>query len=203
MITFYGVCLSVHLCVTSSHFSGSHTLLSKLPQETNVPSRAFMAGAASQAGDADSSRAPGLTSGCRGPWMSTVVLYCWCHSDSASVLLYFTLDTPVTLHLSFCLLLVLAIMRICFSNFISIGSSMIVRTSVYWLIITVNNIPGIFAIARSCAYMVHHGQVGIFHMAEVYVHKAQSILTVFSERLAADWDSNGQSIPSDRAITSA
>ena len=26
---------------------------------------------------------------CRGPWMSTVVL-CWCHSDSASVLLYFT-----------------------------------------------------------------------------------------------------------------
>ena len=28
---------------------------------------------------------------CRDPWMSTVVLYCWCHSDSASVLLYFTL----------------------------------------------------------------------------------------------------------------
>ena len=27
---------------------------------------------------------------CRGPWMSAVVLYCWCHSDSASVLLYFT-----------------------------------------------------------------------------------------------------------------
>ena len=27
---------------------------------------------------------------CSGPWMSTVVLYCWCHSDSASVLLYFT-----------------------------------------------------------------------------------------------------------------
>ena len=24
---------------------------------------------------------------CRGPWMSTVVLYCWCHSDRASVLL--------------------------------------------------------------------------------------------------------------------
>ena len=28
---------------------------------------------------------------CRGPWISTVVLYCWCHSDSESVLLYFTL----------------------------------------------------------------------------------------------------------------
>ena len=28
---------------------------------------------------------------CRGPWISTVVLYCWCHSNSASVLLYFTL----------------------------------------------------------------------------------------------------------------
>ena len=30
---------------------------------------------------------------CRGPWMSTMVLYCWCHSDSASVLLYFTFDS--------------------------------------------------------------------------------------------------------------
>ena len=29
---------------------------------------------------------------CRGPWMSTVVLNCWYHSDSASVLLCFTLD---------------------------------------------------------------------------------------------------------------
>ena len=27
---------------------------------------------------------------CRDSWMSTVVLYCWCHSDSVSVLLYFT-----------------------------------------------------------------------------------------------------------------
>ena len=27
----------------------------------------------------------------RGQWMSTVVLYCWCHSDNASVLLYSTL----------------------------------------------------------------------------------------------------------------
>ena len=27
---------------------------------------------------------------CRGPWMSTLVLYCWCHSDSASARLYFT-----------------------------------------------------------------------------------------------------------------
>ena len=28
---------------------------------------------------------------CRGPRMSTLVLYCWCHSESTSVLLYFTL----------------------------------------------------------------------------------------------------------------
>ena len=31
----------------------------------------------------------------RGMWMSTVVLYGWCHSDSASVLLYFTQLSPV------------------------------------------------------------------------------------------------------------
>ena len=68
---------------------GPHPV-SRLHIFTFVVSRAFMAGAASQAGDADSSRAPGLTSGLQGPWMSTVVLYCWCHSDSASVLLYFT-----------------------------------------------------------------------------------------------------------------
>ena len=29
---------------------------------------------------------------CRGPWMSTVVLYCWCHSDSFFFLLFFTLE---------------------------------------------------------------------------------------------------------------
>ena len=68
---------------------GPHPVLG-LHIYTFVVSRAFMAGAASQAGDADSSRAHGLTSVFRGPWMSTVVLYCWCHSDSASVLLYFT-----------------------------------------------------------------------------------------------------------------
>ena len=51
---------------------------------------AFMAGAASQAGDADSSSTLVSPLVCRGPWMSTVVLYCWCHSISASVLLYFT-----------------------------------------------------------------------------------------------------------------
>ena len=49
-----------------------------------------MAGAASQGGDADSSRALGLTSGLQGSVNVTVVLYCWCHSDSASVLLYLT-----------------------------------------------------------------------------------------------------------------
>ena len=40
--------------------------LQRLFFTTFVVSRAFMAGAASQAGDADSSRAPGLTSGLQG-----------------------------------------------------------------------------------------------------------------------------------------
>ena len=40
--------------------------VSGLHKYTFVVSRAFMAGAASQAGDADSSRAPGLTSGLQG-----------------------------------------------------------------------------------------------------------------------------------------
>ena len=40
--------------------------MSSLHINTFVVSRAFMAGAASQAGDADSSRAPDLTSGLQG-----------------------------------------------------------------------------------------------------------------------------------------
>ena len=36
---------------------------------------------------------------CRGPWMSTVVLYCWCHSDGALVLLFFTLQYWLMYHL--------------------------------------------------------------------------------------------------------
>ena len=49
-----------------------------------------MAGAASQAGDADSSRAPGLTSGLQGSMNIHRGALCWCHSDRASVILYFT-----------------------------------------------------------------------------------------------------------------
>ena len=64
--------------------------VSNLHIYTFVVSRVFMAGADSQAGDADSSQAPGLTSGFQG----SVNVHCgalyWCHSDSASVLLYFT-----------------------------------------------------------------------------------------------------------------
>ena len=36
---------------------------------------------------------------CRGPWMSNVVLYYWCHSDSASVLLYFTLKVVLSMYI--------------------------------------------------------------------------------------------------------
>ena len=36
--------------------------------------------------------------------MSTVVLYCWCHSDSASVLLYFTLTVWIDVQAQFCIL---------------------------------------------------------------------------------------------------
>ena len=44
---------------------GPH-LVSSLHIYTSIESRAFMVGAASHAGDADSSRAPGLTSGLQG-----------------------------------------------------------------------------------------------------------------------------------------
>ena len=46
---------------------------------TFVVSRAFMAGAASQAGDNDFSGHLVSLLVCRGPWMSTVVLNCWCN----------------------------------------------------------------------------------------------------------------------------
>ena len=43
----------------------------------------------SQVGDADSFRHLVWPLVCMGPWMSTEVLYCWYHSDGASVLSYF------------------------------------------------------------------------------------------------------------------
>ena len=61
-----------------------------------------MAGAASQAGDADSSRAPGVTSGLQGSVNVHRVLYCWCHSDSASVLSYFSYSPNSKLFYFFC-----------------------------------------------------------------------------------------------------
>ena len=70
---------------------GPHEV-SSLHTFTFVVSRAFMAGAASQQ---ETLTPPGhLVSPlvCRGPWMSTVVLYRWCHSDSAFILLYFTFN---------------------------------------------------------------------------------------------------------------
>ena len=70
-------------------FVAQYILVTSFVDElTRVVPRTFMAGMASQAGDVDSSRVSPLV--CRGPWMSTVVLYCLYHSDSASVHLYFT-----------------------------------------------------------------------------------------------------------------
>ena len=51
-----------------------------------------------KAGDADSSRAPGLTSGLHGPMNAHRGALLLCHSDSASVLLYFTLLTTCEQH---------------------------------------------------------------------------------------------------------
>ena len=48
-----------------------------------------MVGAASQAGDADSSRAPGLTSGLQGSVNVHRGALFWCHSDSASFFFVF------------------------------------------------------------------------------------------------------------------
>ena len=73
---------------------GPHPV-SSLHIYTFVVSRAFMAGAASQQ---ETLTSPGhLVSPLvyRGPWMSTVLIYCWCYSDSASVVLYFTFKSRV------------------------------------------------------------------------------------------------------------
>ena len=70
-------------------YSVVHIQVSILDIYTFVVSRAFMACAAKS----ERLTPPGhLVSPlvCRGQWMSIVGLYCWCHSDKASVLLYFS-----------------------------------------------------------------------------------------------------------------
>ena len=72
-VTFW-VATVLDYCVVSNctHYKQGHIYsvgphqVSSLHIYTFVVSRAFMAGAASQAGDADSSRAPALTSGLQG-----------------------------------------------------------------------------------------------------------------------------------------
>ena len=59
---------------------------------------------------------------CRGPWMSTVVLYCLCHSDGASVLLYFTFQS-------------LLLFKFCIVNFLCLGSD-VPRLSCYGIYIS-------------------------------------------------------------------
>ena len=54
------------VAVTRTIYSAGPHPVSSLQIFTFVVSRAFIAGAASQAGDADSPRAPGLTSGLQG-----------------------------------------------------------------------------------------------------------------------------------------
>ena len=66
-----------------------------LPDDDRFTALCSLAGAASQAGDADSSRAPGLASGLQGSVNVHRGALLLCHSDSASVLLYFTLDILV------------------------------------------------------------------------------------------------------------
>ena len=63
------VCTSICMFVCSMLYLSEKFVSSssvKPPYTSFVVSRAFMAGAASQAGDADSSWAPGLTSGLQG-----------------------------------------------------------------------------------------------------------------------------------------
>ena len=73
---------------------GLHSV-SSLHIYTFVVSRAFIAGAASQAGDADSSRASGLTSWFQGSMNVHRGALLLKPTDSASVLLYLTLHTLV------------------------------------------------------------------------------------------------------------
>ena len=63
-INFY-ICPVANTCRCKQIDFGPHPV-SNFHIYTFVVSRAFMAGAASQAGDADSSRTPGLTSGLQG-----------------------------------------------------------------------------------------------------------------------------------------
>ena len=80
----------------------------------------------------------------RGPWMSTVVLYCWCHSDIASVLLYFTFKIPTKYLFQITMKLVAAL---------SAGA----KTYLLCKLIGMHLIQVIFSLG--CFYTIHHQSV--------------------------------------------
>ena len=75
------LCLFLVCCGCDTFYSVCSRPVSSLHIYTFVVSRAFMAGAATQAADADSSRAPSLTSGLQG----SVNVHGWCSIVGATV----------------------------------------------------------------------------------------------------------------------
>ena len=111
--------------------------------------------------------------------MSTVVLYCWCHSDSASVLLYFTL-----------------------SNDKGSGSSIKFLHRTFGLdrwtydseqkVVSINNIPKIqgFLFRRTFANEAHGHGIGRHTQDEVYqiMREDLNALSIFLGKPSSEFD---------------
>ena len=93
---------------------------------------------------------------CRGPWMSTVVLYCWCHSDGASVLLYFTVVYSILPHIFY----IFQIINICWYMYIR-------NCHIYFTFSKLSIHVGIFDIAT---YILHFSNFIFMLVYSILLH---------------------------------